>query len=1004
MAADNIQLNEEDVRNIKELAFNMPELKSITREALTKANKPQHIKGVNKMLDRWGKSMSYNATVNRKDSRPLAAITSDIGRGVKKFSNLAASQLEEDFYEPAKEFGKGLWRGAVEQFPYLLAAAPADISKMVFDPYDYLSVRYNLPNIGAKKRLASPYAFESLTEWASDPERKDHWSSKVLPVIQKPDYSLGEILGSFISDPAIAGTKLAVIASSFPTWVNRARKAGNIPLDDLGQTLRIQYNVINAPDNLKGQALVDYAINRKKKQKNNRKVLTDEERRWMEAELLDIKPNATKKDIIDITEELRPALRNYLTVGEGHPLRKHISGQKLWSDPKEERIYQDPFSGTNYADDLIDEVVDDLSRLQVEKTQHWNKSDIENFKDTLYLLSINDSFKEIIKKGEIPAAKNIRNILREQNMSYDDFALNVGSQSYLAKELFYEGGALNKLAPNIFDILSKDKRLMDLVIEGESGMRYGMNPYKKITFPNLKIGEQGEVSPYLLGRNDEWYIVDNNYAGTDSHSLYLEGAADKADALGLFGSKLKDRYGAENLSSSSTTAEYSNLLKAKEVHEGIIRETTSGALKGSFEEDVIAIVNKDRFPESTREGSLEPDFRHHMEIRELAAKEQGIDYDDTGIYMNIATTRRPFRVKLNPESSPILIESKHVEEGQFDIHQAAEGKYWYDAETTPKKIESLVAEIEAPQSRLRRALSRVNEIDVLEKELRKWENAKAMLPNLSENARAAQLVRAGVFKAINDDIRFITFSNAEIIKNRHPLMGVIKKEGKVSNADKIYGAERGLISRQAKKWAKSLGGDEYATVRLIKPEGFATNFHAIPDDQSRWQTEARQRFFQSHLESNITEPILMIQLTKKGVDKIKQVGVGSILKSKGGLVKSLKRRGKAKGGGLVVSIGVAPISEKQVSKFKKALNKREEKRNGGAIRNYRKEYDNYQSRNEQKKDRAGRNAARRKMIKNGSARKGDSKDVHHRDKNPRNNSSSNLSLLSKKSNRSFKRA
>ena len=979
MAADNIQLNEEDVRNIKELSFNMPELKSITREALTKANKPQHIKGVNKMLDRWGKSMSYNATVNRETSSRIA---DSVGR-----------QLEEDFYEPAKKLGKGLWRGAVEQFPYLLAAAPADISKMVFAPYDYLSVRYNLPNIRAKKRLESPYAFESLTEWASDPERRDHWSSKVLPVIQKPDYSLGEILGSFISDPAIAGTKLAVIASSFPTWVNRARKVGNIPLDDLGQTLRIQHNVINAPADLKGQALVDYAINRKGNTKNNRKVPTDAERNWMEAATLDIKHNATKKDIIDITEELRPALRHYLTVGEEHPLRKHISGQKILSDPKEERIYQDPISGTNYADDLTDEVIDDISRLQVEKTQHWNRSDKDNFRAILYLLSRNDSFKEIIKKGEIPAAKNIRNVQRESRMDMELF---------LEDLQFMHTEDLNK-----FDILSKDKRLMDSVIEGESGMRYGMNPYKKITFPNLSV-RTGEVPPYLLGRNDEWHIIDDIYTGTNSHSLYLEGAADKADALGLFERKIKDRYGAENLSSSSTTAEYSNLLRAEEVHEGIIRETTSGALKGSFEEDVIAIVNKDRFPE-TREGSLDPDLLHHMEIRELAAKEQGIDYDDTGIYMNIITTRRPFRVKLNPESSPIRIESKHVEEGQFDIHQAAEGKYWYDAETTPKQIESLEAElknIRAEADEYPDLLSYHDdpEVKFLEKELRKWKNAKAMLPNLSENARAAQLVRAGVFKAVNDGIPFITFSNAEIIKNRAPLMGVIKKEGKVSSADKIYGAERGLISRQAKKWAKSLGGDEYATVRLIKPEGFATNFHAIPDDQSRWQTEARQRFFQSHLESNITEPILMIQLTKKGVDKIKQVGVGSILKSKGGLVKSLKRRGKAKGGGVVVSIGVAPISEKQVSKFKKALNKREEKRSGGAIRNYRKEYDNYQSRNEQKKDRAGRNAARRKMIKNGSARKGDSKDVHHRDKNPRNNSSSNLSLLSKKSNRSFKRA
>lgn len=68
-------------------------------------------------------------------------------------------------------------------------------------------------------------------------------------------------------------------------------------------------------------------------------------------------------------------------------------------------------------------------------------------------------------------------------------------------------------------------------------------------------------------------------------------------------------------------------------------------------------------------------------------------------------------------------------------------------------------------------------------------------------------------------------------------------------------------------------------------------------------------------------------------------------------------------------------------------------------RNYRKEYDNYQGKPDQKKRRAKRNAARSKMIQAGRASKGDGKDVAHKDNNPSNNSMSNLSLKSKKSNR-----
>jgi hypothetical protein len=50
-------------------------------------------------------------------------------------------------------------------------------------------------------------------------------------------------------------------------------------------------------------------------------------------------------------------------------------------------------------------------------------------------------------------------------------------------------------------------------------------------------------------------------------------------------------------------------------------------------------------------------------------------------------------------------------------------------------------------------------------------------------------------------------------------------------------------------------------------------------------------------------------------------------------------------------------------------------------RDYRSEYDNYHARPEQKKNRASRNAARAKMAKAGKVKKGDGKDVSHRNNN-----------------------
>jgi len=71
----------------------------------------------------------------------------------------------------------------------------------------------------------------------------------------------------------------------------------------------------------------------------------------------------------------------------------------------------------------------------------------------------------------------------------------------------------------------------------------------------------------------------------------------------------------------------------------------------------------------------------------------------------------------------------------------------------------------------------------------------------------------------------------------------------------------------------------------------------------------------------------------------------------------------------------------------------------GEERDYKKEYNDYHSKPEQKKRRAGRNAARRKAEREGRVEPGDGNDIDHKDHNPLNNSDGNTRVRDRSANR-----
>jgi hypothetical protein len=72
-------------------------------------------------------------------------------------------------------------------------------------------------------------------------------------------------------------------------------------------------------------------------------------------------------------------------------------------------------------------------------------------------------------------------------------------------------------------------------------------------------------------------------------------------------------------------------------------------------------------------------------------------------------------------------------------------------------------------------------------------------------------------------------------------------------------------------------------------------------------------------------------------------------------------------------------------------------------RNYKSEYENYQGTPAQRRRNDARKAARRKMEAAGKVRKGDGKDVDHKNGNPKDNKMANLRVTTKSKNRSIPR-
>lgn len=81
------------------------------------------------------------------------------------------------------------------------------------------------------------------------------------------------------------------------------------------------------------------------------------------------------------------------------------------------------------------------------------------------------------------------------------------------------------------------------------------------------------------------------------------------------------------------------------------------------------------------------------------------------------------------------------------------------------------------------------------------------------------------------------------------------------------------------------------------------------------------------------------------------------------------------------------------------MTKKRKPYNKSTGRDYSSDYKKFQSSTKAKKDRASRNKARREALKSGRVKKGDGREIDHKNMTPRDNSKKNLRVLTKSKNR-----
>jgi hypothetical protein len=144
------------------------------------------------------------------------------------------------------------------------------------------------------------------------------------------------------------------------------------------------------------------------------------------------------------------------------------------------------------------------------------------------------------------------------------------------------------------------------------------------------------------------------------------------------------------------------------------------------------------------------------------------------------------------------------------------------------------------------------------------------------------------------------------------------------------------------------------------------------------------------------------QFKGKSPEKRKEMALAAYLDAKNGPVKEERTQLDEidpVSGLIATSVGVRLANRARKIHQRRKLGKQQSSQanqDHHEARDYKKEYENYHSRPEQKKRRAARNGARR-LLKNRKNIEG--MDVHHKDNNPMNNDKSNLSIVTQNYNR-----